>query len=419
MKVKRLLGLILALCMALSLVSVFTISVSAATEWIYTVNVEVRDKEDGDGCNKKNAINFKLIFDNESASTRWEENAKLANKVSRGGTAAVTMTSGYAPWMLDGLEISNSTKDSLWMYRIYIQAIRKGDTVESHKQTIWDKYTHTKGNTKTGVTVDKDDGGPQTRSWYFDVRRYLLESYLDNFAADFSKTYYLNPGDESGKIKAEWSGNVSDGYKDLFGGAYNCLDQSGAPTMSLKVSGKKGDGGNVTNNTLSSKGFTDYKNNKGFEIDRTKLLTYMNDNNVNKIEIEATLKFPENGNGGITEFKKTVTIKRKAFSFNSVNFSTNYYTQSRDNYYYNASQDTITVELGIKTTGNYDMFSSGLSGAKISFGSAYLQVGDNKITAKTTKNISVLNKKITLEFPYEEGIDSNNNGVSLVLEKGP
>lgn len=417
MKVKRLLGLILALCIALSLVSVFSVSVSAASEWIYTVNIEVRDYEDGDGCNKKNAINVKLIFDNESESTRWEASAKLANKVSRGGTATVTITSGYAPWMLDGIEISNSTKDSLWMYRIYIEAIRKGDTDESHKKTVWDRYTHTKGNTKTGVTVDKDDGGPQTRSWYFDVRRYLLENYLDNFATDFSKTYYLDAEKESGTINTVWTGKASDDYKEHFGGAYNCLNESGAPTMSLKVSGKKGDGGSVTASALSSNGFTDLKDNTGFKLDREKLLDYMNKNNVNTIEIETTLKFPENGNGGITSFTKTVTVKRKAFSFNSVNFGTNYHTASLDNYYYNASQNQITVDLGIKATDNYDMF-SGLIGAKISFAEAYLQAGDNKINAKTTKNIGVMSKKITLTFPYSSGIDSQNQGLSLVLKNG-
>lgn len=103
----------------------------------------------------------------------------------------------------------------------------------------------------------------------------------------------------------------------------------------------------------------------------------MNNNNINKITIKSTLKFPEDTTSNkertvknipwlkyysYEDYVKTLTIVRNAFSIGSVEFSDNYQipntadtNYNADNLFYNnvkknsEGKQTITVTASIKT----------------------------------------------------------------------
>ena len=166
----------------------------------------------------------------------------------------------------------------------------------------------------------------------------------------------------------------------------------------------------------------------------------MNNNNINKITIKSTLKFPEDTTCNkertvknipwlkyysYEDYVKTLTIVRNAFSIGSVEFRGNYQipntadkNYNADNLFYNnvkknsEGKQTITVTASIKTGGhNNNLSSVSLTGASITFDKATLTLGNTgKKIESTAKKVRISNGKFKLTFPYTSGMDSANGG---------
>lgn len=72
-------------------------------------------------CKKKNAITVKLKFTDDSEETKFLENTE-----SKNSPATAKFKTTRAPWTLNGVELENSAKDSLWIYTIWIKVSKVG-----------------------------------------------------------------------------------------------------------------------------------------------------------------------------------------------------------------------------------------------------------------------------------------------------
>lgn len=236
---------------------------------------------------------------------------------------------------------------------------------------------------------------------------------------------------ESGNISHKWDCKISDSYADIMGSSYNCMEYPDAPEIEISVSGKKGDNSKITKSELEKNGFqffNDKDNGFGYTANRLLVSQYMNKNNIYSIDIGFNIKFPPESTsmyGGIFYSGTSTVIHRNAFALESVNFSSNYYHAGTDNYFYNNSGDKkISVTANIKTTGSSSDYGSGaLKDSTLYFDKAYLKAGDNTVinaadsSGKPISSVKVDGgKSFKLEFPYTEGLDSQNAGVVLMFE---
>lgn len=410
MKVKRFWSVIVTVCMLVPLI--FAVPASAATEWEYEVSVTVSHAKGGE-CKKGNAINVKLTFDGN------DEEQKLQNTGTKGGRAYAKFKTTRAPWTLDRVEFANSTKDSLWIYRIYIDVNKSG---RSNTKRLLDHYPGDKNNNKSGMPIDQDDGGPKRYAVRFNPGRTIYN--MDNFVDMFQTEFYLDPKGESGTLKREWSGKISDDYTDVIGSnPYYCMDLSDAPTLDIGVYGIKGDKSKVSKADLEKNGvkFLD----RGYEVDKAKLTEYMNKNNINALYIDVNIDFPVGSTRGSFGMGTETSFFRKAFSIESVNFGGYHFNAGKDNYFYNNSRvKLITVTGNIKTSDNYSNFENlGKVNTKILFDRAYIKTNNGAeldavdMWGNKTKSAAVKNgKSFDLVFPYPAGTDSENSGITLVFE---
>lgn len=112
MKMKKILSMLITVCMLLSLIPTFDVSAAAPT-FTYSVYVDICNFKNA-GCSKKNAIQVTFKFGDQS------EYAYLTNTKKKNDTATATLTTTKPPWTLENVKLENSTKDSLWMYYIYM-----------------------------------------------------------------------------------------------------------------------------------------------------------------------------------------------------------------------------------------------------------------------------------------------------------
>lgn len=409
MKTKRILSILITTCMLLSLIPTIYASAQKPTEWVYLVEVAITQGKNT-GCKKKNAITATLKF-----SDRMEETAFLQN-TNKSPTKA-TIKSTRAPWMLKGIVLKNSSKDSLWMYSISIKVSKGNDTYS--KQVLL-HYPGTAGNYKSGKPIDQDDGGPANYSVDFDARRKITNT--DNFKSTFDRTYYLDPNGETGTITADWSGKIKDNYSSFFsGGAYNCLNESDVPTMKVKFSGQTENGYNVSN---SVPGVTLLNDNMSYKINKSELLAYMNKNNMSQVKIKFDLQFPGASTKGTNPFTATTTINRRAFCVDSVSYSNNYTVSysndskiKADNWYYNNnSGNAVTATVKIKTTNQFSAYANLFNNKTITLGEAYLKAGDGiKIKANETSVTTDNKASFKLTFNLPNDVESGTAGLTLVM----
>lgn len=402
MKMKRIISALIVICMLLSVIP--TVSVSAATEWEYEVGIVVSQKKDA-FCAKKNAIMVKLKFTDNS-----EEYALLAD-ANKSPTSVVFKTS-KAPWTVNGVELENSTKDSFWMHQIKVEARKSGD---SYGEILLLNYPGGNPNDPaSGKPIDQDDGGPANYSVSFDARRDVFDR--DDYTDQLNKTFTLNPLGESGTLKKEWSGKVKDTYTKFFSSStYDCMDLSDPPTLSVSVSGRKEDGSQVSKGVLEDNGVKFLE--KGYEVDRAKLLAYMNDNNMAQIQLKFTLSFPEKSAKNKTSFNATTKINRSAVCAESVNYSRNYYYVDADNRYYNnSSGNTVIATVKLKSTEQFNLYAAKLRGKSVEIGEAYLTAGDGIKIAANEKSVKTNNTdSFNLTFALPDNVSSDNTGLRLVL----
>ena len=406
---KKFCCVLMALCIMIPLIP--AVPVLAAVDWTYDVSVMISDYKNAK-CTKKNAIQVSLNFNGT------EEMGYLQNTGNPGKAANVTIKSSRAPWMFDSIKFENTSKDSLWMHSVKITV--KSSKTNSNKELLSYCFGES-GNKSSGAPIDVDDGGPKSRTVYKNAGRKIEN--LDNFNAKLSSEVRLDPKGESGTETIEWSGRISDQYTKLLdsGKTYYCMDLSDPPTLKVAVSGIKGDGSQVNSEELKKNGvsFRD----RGYTINKATLLSYMNKNNLNKIDIKYTLEFLGESTFQQKSFYATSTILRNAFSLTNIKLSDNYFSILTDNYFYNSKAPRrITATANIVASKNYQMFSGGvLNGEKMSFDRAYIKVGEHEFEALDSRGnkISAAEIKsggITLDFTYDEGIDSDNKGITLVFE---
>lgn len=408
MKMKRILSILITACMLLSFIPAVSVS-AATTEWEYTVGVGISRMKDAE-CKKTNAITVKLKFTDNSEETKFLENTD-----SKESPATAKFKTTRAPWTVNGVELSNSSKDSLWMYTIWIKVSRVGSSAESEYVLL--HYTDDPKNTSSGKPIDQDDKGPASYTVSFDAKRKVLGT--DNFKDALNKMYILNPLGDSGTIKAEWSGKISGTYVSFFdGNAYDCMSLSDAPTMKVNVTGLKENGSHVTKDVLEQNGVTFLDKNMGYNIDRAKLLQYMNENNMGEIQLKFTLEFPEKSTMDTRTFSATTTIRRRAFCVDSVSYSRNCKIVDSDNKYYtNNSGSTITATVKFKSTGQFAQYAYQFINKPVTIGEAYLTAGDGiKITANE-KSVKINgSKSFDLTFNLPDDVESGDAGLTLVIK---
>lgn len=392
--------------MLLPLIPTFSVSAAETVEWEYTVGVGKCQFDDAE-CKKTNAITVKLKFTDSSEETKF-----LENTADRNSPATAVFKTTRAPWTVNGVELENSTKDSLWMYTIWITVKRVGSSAKP--EFILNHYPGTPNNFQSGAPIDQDNGGPASYSVSFEAKRKILDT--DNFMSALNRTHNLNPLNESGTINAEWNGNIKCSYISFFGGeAHDCMSLSDAPEIKVTASGKKADGGNVS---LPISGISLSENNMGYTVDRAALVAYMNTNNMSQIQLKFTLTFPSSSTDGKNVFTATTTLRRKAFCVDSVSYSRNCYTLDSDNKYYNNdSGSTVTATVKIKTTDQFSIYANSFHKKNITFGEAYLTAGDGiKMKAKETSVTTYSGNLFDLTFNLPNDVDSGAAGLTLVIK---
>ena len=409
MKVKRILSMLMMVCMLLPMIPTPYVLAAETVEWEYTVGVGISQKEDAE-CKKKNAITVKLKFTDNSEETKF-----LENTASKNSPATAKFKTSRAPWTVNGVELSNSTKDSLWMYTIWIKVSRVGSSADPDYVLL--HYPGDPKNTSSGKPIDQDDKGPASYSVSFDAKRQVLGT--DNFKDALNKMYILNPLAESGTIEAEWSGKIKDTYVSFFGGnAHDCMSLSDAPTMKVNVTGLKEDGSHVTKSVLEQNGVGFLDKNMGYNIDREKLLGYMNENNMGEIQLRFTLEFPEGSTKETRTFNATTTIRRRAFCVDGVSYSRNCRTVDSDNKYYtNNSGSTVTATVNIKSTGQFAQYAYQFINKTVNIGEAYLTAGDGIKIPVNEKSVTTKgSKSFDLTFNLPDNVESGDAGLTLVIK---
>lgn len=413
MKGKRILSILMMVCMLLSLVPAISVSAAETVEWEYTVGVGISQIKNAE-CKKKNAITVKLKFTDNSEETKFLENTE-----SKNSPATATFKSTRAPWTLNGVELENSTKDSLWMYTIWIKVSRVGSSAKSEYVLL--HYPGTPNDFTSGKSIDQDDEGKPNYSVSFNAKRQILDT--DNFMSALNKTYNLDAIGEKGTIEAKWSGKIKSTYVSFFDGkAHDCMSLSDAPTMKVTASGMKEDNSNVS---IPVQGVTILDDNMGYRIDRAALASYMNDNNMAHIQLKFVLTFPSASTKEKNTFTATTTIRRKVFCVDSVSYGRNYTasysddsdTKANNRYYNNNSGSTVTATVKIKSTDQFAVYASQFVKKTVTIGEAYLTAGDGiKIPAneKSVETNGLISFNLSFNLP--DHVESGDAGLTLVIK---
>lgn len=416
MKLKRWFSLVLTMCMMVSLIPCTVARADNNVEWEYRLQVQISDASDSKS--KNGNIRAHLFFNMTD-----DEQFTVANTKKTGVLSETNYTSSRAPWTLDYFSLENTSKDGFKILWISLYVKKKGSSTE---YCLINKHYPNGTGKKDGTWIEKEKKRPYIyKLTLWPERNINSVGNFDNLGG----TIYLNPSGESGTVNYEYDGKVSDQYNGTVGSTpYYCMDMSAAPTFSYTVSGN-GERVSLNKKTLSKNGISENSSGRGFTIDKSKLLTYMNNNNINKITVSLKVEFPS---GSVTSKsgktrEKTLTIIRNSFSVGSVGFSTNYYipttsnaSYNNDNRFYNTTiknnnKNEIVVTVNIKSGGfNDNLTSSNLKNATLSFDDATLTLGNTgKKISLGKQSVSVKNGVVNLTFPYSSGMDSKNGGLKL------
>lgn len=428
MRAKKVLCLLMCVCMFVSFFADIAY-VSAADkidydkiEWLYKVTVRVSKKRDSNCGNGKVKVNFEF--------EDFDAQVTLNNTNQKGGDATAEYTTKLAPWMLNQVVFENKTKDGFKMLKIDVTVEAKG--LGRGSKSLASEYPNGSGDSD-GVWIQTDDG---------DYPFYYVPIYLNrkvtgngNFS-ELSDNLYIDPFEEStADIPYIYNGIVKDQYaKYITGGdTYECFKLSDPPKYSYTVTAEKYVN-ESTSFALSAKEFEQAgaivpaENKYGFILNREKMRVFMNQNNLNRVLVTANLIFPARSAFGENRKSKSgLEIRRKAFSLDtsSVKFSNNFYTSSKDNYYYNKSikkdgVNKITVNASVKINNSYfQIFGDDrkIDGCTMKFDNAYLELGNTgKKLYSDKKSVVFSGRDFKLDFPYEDGCDSENGGLKLVIE---
>ena len=411
MKASKFIGMVLVLSM---LIGLFTaVEVSALQEWEYRFSVQT--SKAGDSGTPNGNVFVKLCY-----YSKEDETFGVPNTKKKGNFCQTTFKSSHAPWMIDKFVLMNWHKNGYKFLWVQLEFRRPG---ESDWKPASSKYYPSGKGEKDGKWIQTNDGDKPEWTLYL-VRRRVLTA-IGNFN-ELAGEKNLNPTDKTTEKKSfKYNGKISDQYYSN----YDCMDMSDAPTIKYSVSGTAGDGTELNKDNMKNNGITE--NDRGFDVDYGKLLTFMNSRNVNMINITSTLEFASRTARTAayeSKFESQYTIRRNAFAIKEVRMSGMSYTDNyvKGNYYYNLDKTTdrkIAVDCYVKNKDDKPYNNKHISleslNADATFicDNAYLQLGrtGKKLTAEA-KSVKVSDGCFRLVFPYDEGADSENVGMTLSFD---
>ena len=423
MKLKRIFSLMTTVVLLLSSLA-FPAQAASKPEWVYKFTLWVADVKDA-GAPESSVYGY-LVFRDDS---KMEQSFAKAG-IKRNAKVTKEVKSGYAPWTVKTAGIINKSDNALCVAYIKLEVKKEG---QEDYITLFDKY-NPKTAKKKWIETQKGSGYDKKveKSISSDTKRKI--SAIGNFKDAFSGEYLLDVTKTyTNKITKTWNKQLTDQYLSK----YNSSDYSDSPTISYDVSGTAFDKTLVINRKLlEANGFAEAESNDGYTLDMAKILSFMNEKTINKLTITSTLEIPTSsldtdyeeyqklGGGSDGKFQSVYTITRNAFAVSDITYSGAVMGAEnlQDNYYYSNANSTVKVSAKVKTGGNNNHITlEDIKGKSVSFKSAKIQLGrDEKAlvsASDTTADIDD-NGIFILEFPLEAGLDSKNEGLTLLLEDG-
>lgn len=422
MKLRRLVATVIFICMCFQILTqIPALSADETVKLTYRLRVDVCNFNGADCPNNK--VKVHLCYRNGQKTEAWFVNCK------KNDTGYACFDTTEAPWNIEKIYIENTSKNSLWMHKLYLDVKKNGAKDETY-QTFATHLFGTEGDRLTGATVDKDDGGPNNKTVTLNAVRTV--SNLSNFYNALNNEYFFSTTDASETneiISGYWDGKLYDNFAALYG-EYDWQRFTNGPTYKVTVSGEGANNLSVSEGALKSAAdfsLTSDTGKNGFKINKGKLVKYMNDNEINMIKLKFEVTFPTSNTTEPTSFVAETKFLRDTFTIENITFSSGYVNAGENNYFYNGNSKNkkITISGNIKTTGNYSHFANeALSGKHLSFDYAYLKVGDDEIRAKSYSEIENKfndisgvylkdGKSFSLDFYYEDGADSLDRGLTL------
>lgn len=449
MKTKRILCVILALCMILPLFSSMSVfaDITKDTTWQYCVEIYIASDDHAEAKGTSEAILATLSFEGGDVSGKLSG----CNKKNK-SVYTQWLSTTNAPWTINKVTLKNVCSDALEAHYIGITA--KSNSTQFGSGTEYQLLDYYPSGAKDNKKGGKWIGGKHPNTYEInitDAKRKITST--GNFN-DLAKDIHLNVSDASNTTAVEtwWNSMVKDQYSQnaiaiTSSYGYNAMCEGSAPTMeitnvsgtaakskkSLQISDLKGFGIEAVNDTANKR--------LGYKYTPGKLFGKMADYGIGSFDVTFSLKFPDK-TATTTKFDITVKFTRDVFTFSSVNFRKAHYIYSSDQYYNRAVSDgvinmskerTVYAKATIDTSTAYNHISSSmLEGKSLTYDDAYLLTTDSsgndvriyppESEINTNENgkkyTTIKNGAIELGFDYADGFDSDNNGLKFIVEGG-
>lgn len=446
MKMKKFLCTALVLLMLLPLCTPLSVSAEAET-WYYTVSLYVANEKNAEAKGNSRAITATLSFENGTATGTFSgcdgKNKEIFTTNDKGVQKAIE--TDFAPWTLSSIKLKNNCSDGFKVYNVKVKVRCIWSSREESEYTILDYYPQGENTSKTGGQWIGGKNNPAEYS----VNTVNAKRAIESVKYTDSTTVHLKASDANNSTAVEkgWDGTVLDQYKikntniGVPAKGYNSWEQEKPPTFSIfDVTGTDKSGTSVVPSSASQtekkdtlKGYGIETWEKGIKYTPSKVLKKMTEQGVSSLRVELLYIIPCSRSGKWF-FTESYSFKRDVFEIegnsllDSGNRIRNSYTAGTDRNYFNRTgQKRIVYKPQIKTTGAYRNFSETMvNGKYFYYDEAYIKtrLADGKeyrIDAEKINNenkAKIENGKISFYFDYAADIDSNNNGLTVVIKGG-
>ncbi|MCD8049381.1 MAG: hypothetical protein LUG52_07250 [Clostridia bacterium] len=435
-----------------------------SSAWKYTVTIATQDVNNAGSGDTIKFIGGIATYDSNGtvSSVNEVDIFTFTESVSRNSSITQSVYSDYAPWDFYTMGISCGTDNALCIQYVEVKVEPNSAKFGSHAAKEMTLISKDEGSALAGwiggkqkyeeqtvflfvTKMVKVSGHPLSVTMAVDFGSVLNDS-LDDWLTNLSGTNVLNMTGEYGYIVAIWDGEINDQY--MQGNyTYNIFDYSNSPQVSIEATAYGAtsvDGKSTETFNLQSledgAGMEVYKTTSlGFEVDRAKLLQFMNENQINKITITSTVTIPYgrlNKDYTTRTLTATYTIIRGAFTIGEPQYPSTYSKPAEvNNYYYKAGTNgliEVRVPILINKTNNdhinLNVNSSGTSsvlysvaGRKLEFEYARLQLGsDEDLYVEPFGQDSVTideNGIATFYFMLPGDCDSGDVGFTFILKR--
>lgn len=445
MKVKRILCVLLVLCMLLPLFpaeSIFAEDDYSHGKWEYSVILHTSSTKNaeanvGSKNNPTKAIKATLEFSdngNERSASGLLTNTKKKNVDETFADNGGWLKCDYAPWSFTNLHLENLYTD---YYRFYSAELK-------FRYIQDDKYPNSKYFGKKEFTMfkkypgganSKSSGGQEIvkgKDFDFDYRsnqygNTRTVSSTVNFVKQMTKEIHLTTNDCTNNTVqyVTWDGLIQDQYstKVSSGTFYDATCETNAPTLEFgSVTGQTGTGGSISPSSLSS--YSIKTTSDGYSYNPKTLFEKMCEYRLGRFTCTLNLKL----DGNIVE-TANVTFVRDTFEFSEIQFNNVNYTYTQGNNsinYYTDKSSSVDIKFKLSwesanAIGNYNLES--LSGKKLEYQEAYIESKDSNGNAvkkyangsKAAGSATLSGRFFTLNFPYSVNDDTGENGLKLVI----